>query len=78
MSRFSTLFHVLLLIDSSGSFFCLHVTEPLLILQVGISSVIFEDGYHISLLFPTDSVIFIHSLLFMSRQESHIVFIYIL
>lgn len=40
--------------------------------QVGINFIIFMDGCHISLLFPTDSVIFIHSFPFMSRQESHL------
>lgn len=53
-------------------FFCLFVTEPLLIPSGGINSIIFVDGCHISLLFPTDSVIFIHSFPFMSRQESHL------
>lgn len=54
-----------------GSFFCLHITK-LLIPQMGISSIIFADGCHTSLLFPTDSVIFIHSFPLMSRQENHL------
>lgn len=40
--------------------------------QVGNNSIIFVDGFHVSLLFPTDSVIFIHSFSFMSRQGSHL------
>jgi hypothetical protein len=34
------------------------------------------DDCHICLLFPTDSVIFIHSFPFMSRQESHLHFLW--
>lgn len=53
-------------------FFLLSPCHRTLVSSIRWETIIFVDGCHVSLLFPTDSVIFIHSFPFISRQGSHL------